>query len=126
MQRTRLIARAVLFASLAVGSVAVLSVGPTVGLNVAQAQQKQRTIEGTVRGASGAPVAGAIVYLKNDATLTVKTYVTTADGNYRFGQVGMDADYSVWAEQGGHKSNTKTISSFDNKQQWTIGLKFSE
>ena len=50
-------------------------------------------------------------------------FVTTADGNYRFGQVGMDADYQVWAESDGHKSNTKTISNFDNKKQWTIALK---
>jgi hypothetical protein len=91
----------------------------------AHAQQKQRTVGGTVSDTNGTPLSGAIVYLKNDSNLTVKTYVTNADGIYRFGQVGMDADYQVWAESAGHKSNTKTISNFDTKQLWTIALKIS-
>lgn len=89
----------------------------------AHAQQKQRMVDGTVHDANGSPVSGAIVYLKNTASLTVKTYVTTADGTFRFGQVGMDADFQVWAESGGKKSPVKTISSFDSKQKWTIPLK---
>jgi hypothetical protein len=122
MQRNARLARVVLAAAFCVAALSAPLAVPT----VAHAQQKQRTIEGTVRGPNDAPVAGAIVYLKNDATLTVKTYVTTADGNYRFGQVGLDADYQVWAESAGRKSNTKTISSFDNKLKWTIALKIDK
>lgn len=90
------------------------------------AQQKSRTIEGTVSTKAGALVSGAIVYLKNDATLSVKSYITTADGVYRFGQVPMDADFQVWAESNGQKTATKTISAFDSKQNWTIQLRLSD
>jgi Carboxypeptidase regulatory-like domain len=90
------------------------------------AQQKSRTIEGTVSTKAGALVSGAIVYLKNNATLSVKSYITTADGVYRFGQVPMDADFQVWAESNGQKTATKTISAFDSKQNWTIQLRLSD
>ena len=92
---------------------------------VLHAQQKLRTVEGTVRDASGQPVSGAVVYLKNASNLTVKTYVTTADGSFRFGQVGIGADFQVWAESAGNKSGVKTISSFASKQKWDIALKLS-
>lgn len=88
----------------------------------AQSAQNQRVLEGSVRDAAGQPVAGAIVYLKNSSTLAVKTYVTPADGNFHFGQVGMDADYEVYAEAGGKKSKSKRISAFDSKKRWTIAL----
>jgi len=89
------------------------------------AQQKLRTVEGTVRDAAGQPVSGAVVYLKNASSLTIKTYVTTPDGAFRFGQVGTGADYQVWAEFSGSKSGVKTISSFDSKLKWDIGLKLN-
>jgi hypothetical protein len=90
------------------------------------AQQKSRTIEGTVSNKAGGLVSGAIVYLKNNGTLSVKSYITAADGAYRFGQVPMDADFQVWAESNGQKTATKTISAFDSKQNWTIQLRLSD
>jgi protocatechuate 3,4-dioxygenase beta subunit len=90
------------------------------------AQARQRTIDGTVRNGSGQPLPNAVVYLKNVTSLSVKTYVTDANGNYRFGQVPMDADYQVYAESAGKKSNTKTISNFDSKLQWTVALKIDK
>jgi hypothetical protein len=90
------------------------------------AQQKQRTIQGVVSNHAGAPVSGAIVYLKNAATLSIKSYITSADGSYRFGQVPMDADFQVWAEASGQKSPTKTISAFDSKQNWTVALRLGD
>lgn len=104
------------------GLIAALSLPLALGAQ----QQKQRTIDGTVRTAGGQPAAGAIVYLKNNSTLAVKTFITTADGAYRFGQVGMDADYQLWAESDGHKSNNKTISNFDTKSLWTVQLKLEK
>ncbi len=89
------------------------------------AQQKERVIEGTVTDHAGAPVSNAIVYLKNGATLSIKSYITSANGYFRFGQVPMDADFQVWAEAGGLKSNTKNISGFDSKPNWTIPLRLA-
>jgi hypothetical protein len=106
---------------------AAVGLGLSAGIAPARAQsaqsaQNQRVLEGSVRDAAGQPLSGAIVYLKNAATLTVKTYVTQADGNFRFGHVGMDADYEVYAEAGGKKSKVKRISAFDTKKRWTIAL----
>lgn len=113
--------RLALAASLVAAPVAIFVLAPA----ALDAQQKLRTVEGHVLDAAGQPVSGAVVYLKNAASLTVKTYVSSADGSFRFGQVGMDADYQVWAEASGKKSGVKTISSFDSKLKWDIGLKLS-
>ena len=83
----------------------------------------QRTIDGKVVDKSDAPLKGAVVYLKDDHTLSVMSKITAADGTYRFGQLSQNTDYELWAESNGKKSGVKTISSFDNKNQFYINLK---
>jgi Carboxypeptidase regulatory-like domain len=87
------------------------------------AQAVERVVQGKVELASGGVAKGAIVYLKNGKTLEVRTYISTADGSYRFGQLNPDANYTVWAEYQGKKSKEKTISSFDTKKVFNIPLK---
>ncbi len=87
------------------------------------AQIVQRVVQGKVVLSSGGTVKGAIVYLKNAKTLEIRTYISTADGSYRFGQLNADADYTVWAEYQGKKSKEKTISSFDTKKTFDVALK---
>ena len=82
-----------------------------------------RLVEGRVVLASGGAAQGAIVYLKNSKTLEVRTYISTADGSFRFGQLTSDADYTLWAEYQGKKSKEKTVSSFDTKKTFEITLK---
>jgi Carboxypeptidase regulatory-like domain len=89
---------------------------------VAQTTQ-ERVIQGKVELASGSMAKGAIVYIKNGKTLEVRTYISTADGSYRFGQLNPDANYTVWAEYQGKKSKEKTISSFDTKKVFNILLR---
>jgi hypothetical protein len=89
----------------------------------ATAQIVERVVQGKVELASGGMAKGAIVYIKNAKTLEVRTYISTADGSYRFGQLRSDADYSVWAEYQGKKSKERTVSSFDTKKVFTILLK---
>lgn len=88
--------------------------------------QQQRVIQGKVFGASDEPVSGAVVYLKDVKTLGVKSFISTQDGTYRFGQLADAADYEVWAEQGGKKSPSRAVSSFDQKKQYTINLKLGK
>jgi uncharacterized protein YxeA len=83
----------------------------------------QRIVQGKVVVASGAAVNGAVVYLKDDHSLAVKSYITDSDGGYRFGQLAQSTDYELWAESNGKKSAVKTISSFDSKNQFYINLK---
>jgi hypothetical protein len=90
----------------------------------ARAQSTQKVVEGKVVGSSNQPQSGAIVYLKNTKTTDIKSFISTADGSYRFGQLSPDVDYEIWAEYQGRKSPTKTVSSFDSKKLLDYQLKF--
>ena len=69
------------------------------------------------------PLPNAVVYLTNSRTRAVKTYIVGADGTYRFPALQPSIDYEVYAQFQGHKSDTKTVSQFDDRQQVSIVLK---
>jgi hypothetical protein len=92
----------------------------------AVAQQRgptPRIVQGKVVDGKSAAVNGAVVYLKDDHSLSVRSYITDGDGAYRFGQLAQNTDYELWAEANGKKSPVKTISSFDSKNEFFINLK---
>ena len=92
----------------------------------AAAQQRgstQRVVQGKVVDKANAAVKGAVVYLKDDHTLAIKSYISDDEGGYRFGQLTQNTDYELWAESNGKKSGVKPISSYDNKNQFYINLK---
>ncbi len=89
----------------------------------ALAQTAAKVVQGKVLNGSAAPLPGAVVYLQDQKTNAVKTYIAVADGGYRFGQLPADTDYRVWAEYGGQKSKEKLISSFDTKLNVTVDFK---
>lgn len=106
------------------GLIVLLLAFPFLGFTPhATAQTGQKTVEGKVVGSSNKPKSGAIVYLRNTKTDDIKSFISTADGSYRFGQLSPDVDYEIWAEYQGRKSNTKTISSFDSKKLLDYQLK---
>ncbi|MEO6909971.1 MAG: carboxypeptidase-like regulatory domain-containing protein [Edaphobacter sp.] len=83
----------------------------------------QRTVQGKVVDKSNAPLKGAVVYLKDDHTLSVMSKITDNEGLYRFGQLSQNTDYELWAESNGKKSKTKTISSFESRNAFHFTLK---
>jgi hypothetical protein len=85
--------------------------------------QSVRVVQGIAQNAESLPQANAVVYLQDQKSLEVRTYITEADGRYRFGQLSSDVDYQLWAQFKGHKSRTKSISSFDSKKQFNFDLK---
>ena len=89
----------------------------------AQRGPVQRTVQGKVTDKGEAAISGAVVYLKDDHTLAVKSFISETDGGYRFGQLSDGTDYELWAESNGKKSPVKTISSFDSKKAFQINLK---
>jgi len=86
-------------------------------------QDHTRTLEGRVLNRQDDPLQKAIVYLKNTKSLTVKTYITDSDGGYRFPALSPNVDYEVYAEFNGARSDTKTLSSFDNRKLVNITLR---
>src|SRR3984957_2292990 len=82
-----------------------------------------RVVQGKVVDKADAVVNGAVVYLKDDHSLAVKSYITDVEGTYRFGQLAQNTDYELWAESNGKKSAVKNISSFNSKNQFYINLK---
>jgi Carboxypeptidase regulatory-like domain len=102
----------------------LLLVACSASLPAARAQlQAVRLVQGVVRGSNDQPQANAVVYLQDQKSLEVRTYITEADGHYRFGQMSSEVDYQLWAEFKGHKSKTRSISSFDSKKELTFDLK---
>ena len=91
------------------------------GLALAQSG-KTKTLQGKVFGSNDAPISGAIVYLENDKTKDIRSFISIADGSYRFGQLAPDTDYKVWARYKNEKSGTKAVSSYDSRTQLVINL----
>jgi len=83
---------------------------------------KFKSLDGKVLGNSDAPLPSAIVYLQDSRSNSIRTFIATGDGSYRFGQIAPDVDYTVWAKYKDAKSSTKTISAYDSRQQLTIDL----
>jgi Carboxypeptidase regulatory-like domain len=82
-----------------------------------------RLLMGKVLDHADNPLPSAVVYLSNPRNRTVKTYIVGADGVYRFPALSPNIDYEVYAQYNGRKSDTKTVSQFDNRQQVNINLK---
>lgn len=81
-----------------------------------------RSVEGKVYGPQDTPQQSAVVYLQDSKTNSVKSFISTQDGSYRFGQLSTDVDYQLWAEYKGKKSDKKNISSFNSKTRLFIDL----
>ncbi len=82
----------------------------------------ERTVDGKVVNKADSPLGGSVVYLKDTRTLSIKTYICDDAGHFRFGQLSQNSDYELWAESNGVKSNTKSISSFDDRNSYYFTL----
>ena len=83
----------------------------------------ERIATGQVVNKGGSPIGGAVVYLKDSRTSSVKTYIADQDGNFRFGELSQDTDYELWAESNGVRSKSREISSFDNESKFYFVFK---
>jgi len=83
----------------------------------------QRVLTGSVLDKNDQPIPNAVVYLKNEKTLNVRTFFAQKDGAYRFPQLERNVDYEVYAEFNGKRSPTKTVSQFDDRNAPHINLK---
>ena len=95
------------------------------GAAASKNEPQTRALTGQVTDKADKPISGAIVYLENTRTQVVKTYITGDEGNYRFSSLSPNVDYQVRAEYQGHKSDTKTLSSFDSRNNVVLHLKIN-
>jgi len=110
----------------AVAFLGLLCVGFSVLPTAASAQkQKQvgRLLFGKVLDTRENPLKDAVVYVTNTRTRAIKTYIVGADGTYRFPALSTAVDYEVYAQYNGRKSDTKSVSQFDDRPQVYLDLK---
>ena len=82
-----------------------------------------RLLYGKVLDGQDNPLPDAIVYVTNTRTRAVKTYIVGPDGSYRFPALSTAVDYEVYAQFKGRKSDTKSVSQFDERSQVYLDLK---
>jgi len=75
-----------------------------------------RSVQGTVLDNEDKPVVGAVVQLKDDRTLQMRSYITRANGEYHFSSLKIDDDYEVEARNNSMTSGPKKISIFDSRK----------
>jgi hypothetical protein len=116
------IAAVTLACMLVVVATAVSSAGMSAGFD-----KKDKTVGrllfGKVLDPQDSPLPDAVVYVTNTRTRAVKTYIVGPDGTYRFPALSNAVDYEVYAQYKGHKSDTKSVSQFDDRPQVYLDLK---
>src|SRR5579864_7759665 len=84
-----------------------------------------RLLYGKVLDPQDNPLPDAIVYLTNTRTRAVKTYIVGPDGTYRFPALSTAIDYEVYAQFNGKKSDTKSVSQFNDRSQVYLDWKIN-
>jgi hypothetical protein len=82
-----------------------------------------RLLFGKVLDPQDNPLPDAVVYVTNTRNRAVKTYIVGPDGTYRFPALSTATDYEVYAQFKGHKSDTKSVSQFDDRSQVYLDLR---
>lgn len=90
-----------------------------------QGRSQLRTVHGSVLDQNNNPIANGIVYLHNKKTNTVRTYISEANGAYRFSGLDPNVDFEIHAEFKNAKSSRHSISSFDDRRDIEINLVIS-
>ncbi len=85
-----------------------------------------RMLTGKVLDKGDNPVVDAVVYLSNTRTHAVKTYIVGPDGSFRFPELAPNIDFEVYAQYKGKKSDTKSVSQFDDHKQINIVLRIDK
>lgn len=89
------------------------------------AQAAQRSVQGRVVNQNDVPIRSAIVYLTDQRTMTVESYITQEDGAYRFEQLSPNDDYKLWAKVDGKNSRPKILSSFDDRSVFRVIIRMN-
>lgn len=89
-------------------------------------ESQLRSVRGLVLDKADSPISAVVVFLKNNRTNAVRSYISDDAGNFRFSGLDPNADYELHAEKDGAKSQTRTISSFDTRKDIVLNLKLDK
>ena len=114
-----------------IASLPVLSASVGLGLGLlgtqmsyaAAAKAAERVVDGKVLDKTDGPIAGAVVFIKDTHSQAIRTYICDQEARFHFGQLAQSTDYEIWAESNGVRSHSKSISSFDSKNEYNFTLK---
>ena len=96
----------------------LLAVLPSMSL--AQKKKKgkpTKSVTGLVTNEAEEGLSGAVVQLKNTRTLQVKSFIADARGSYYFHGLDPSVDYEIKARYNESTSRTRTVSSFDSRDE---------
>jgi hypothetical protein len=85
-------------------------------------EPQEKSVSGVVTDATGNPVPGAVVQLKNTKTLQVRSFIAKDMGEYYFQGLATDVDYELKADSNGKSSGTKVLSLFDSHAEAKLNL----
>ena len=86
-------------------------------------KESGRMLTGRVIDRQDNPLPNSVVYLSNTRTQAVKSYIVGPDGAYHFPELSPNIDYEIYAQFNGKKSDTKTVSHFDDRRLLNINLR---
>jgi protocatechuate 3,4-dioxygenase beta subunit len=90
------------------------------------ANAQRKAVWGVVTDSAGQPVAGAAVKLANKVTLTIRSVITQANGEYRFNGLHPDIEYTVRAQKDGIFTKPKTLSYFKSSESVRVDIQFEK
>ena len=85
-----------------------------------------KTVRGVVQDKSDNPVQSAVVFLKDTHSNQVRSNITNDQGEYRFSGLDPNAEYELYAEKDGAKSQIRNISSFESRTDIVLNLKLQQ
>jgi hypothetical protein len=108
--------------------IATLSVAAATQDNkdAAKHEASLKSVRGLVMDKGESPIPSSVVFLKNNRSNAIRSYISDDAGNYRFSGLDPNVDYEIHAEKDGAKSQTRTISSFDSKKEIVLNLKIDK
>ena len=118
--KKRMFRNLVLLVAMATASVVV---APAQSRKEKAEEATKRLLEGLVTDASDNVVVGAIVKLKDQKTLSVRSFITKEDGKYHFYGLSINNDYEVQADFNGMSSKTRTLTVYDSRKKPNLDLK---
>jgi hypothetical protein len=122
----RLSSIAVVFLLIATLSMAVTAAPQDKDKEAAKHEASLKSVRGLVTDKAESPIPASVVFLKNNRSNAIRSYIADDAGNYRFSGLDPNVDYEIHAEKDGAKSQTRTISSFDSKKEIILNLKIDK